>query len=79
LASSAYPFLKRAFGGGFPVPLGLHPRDKERAQVYFTAIDKAGLTWVDVESDIREFFATTNANAGEVEKQLNRARKLRSR
>jgi hypothetical protein len=61
---------------GFTSPLGLHPRDRERTQEYFSAARNAGLTWADIESDFRECLAARNAQPNEVDKQLERAREF---
>ncbi len=79
LVSSAYPLLERAMGKGFASPLGLHPRDRDRAKEYFSAAWNAGLKWVDMEVDIREYLAARNAAPEEVEKQLDLARELHRR
>ncbi len=75
MTSSVYHLLSGGFSGG-NAPFGLHPKDKERAQAYFSAAYNAGLQWPDIESDIRHYLAKHNAKLDEIEKQLERARAM---
>ena len=76
MPSSVYHLLERAFGGGFSSPFGLHPRDRERTQEYFSAAWNAGMTCAEVEADIREYLDAKKATPEEAAKQLDRAREL---
>jgi hypothetical protein len=67
--SKIYDLLPGAFAGA-TAPFGSHPSDAARAQRYLEAAMRHGLSWDDVEKDIRRYLENQNCNAEEVKKQL---------
>lgn len=65
--------------GGFAhmdAPFGLHPKDRERAQLYRTAAKRAGLRWADVEADVRAYARRQSWTEAKLIDELVRVRKF---
>ncbi|ARS26972.1 hypothetical protein [Sphingomonas sp. KC8] len=66
-------------GGGFAfmsAPFAVHPKDKERAHAYRSAAAKAGLSWLQVEADVRAYGCRQGWSADEIRLQLARVEKF---
>jgi hypothetical protein len=72
MTSAAYGLI----GGAFAfetAPFAVHPNDERRAYEYLEKAKEIGLTWTDVEADIKAYLKSKNADPTWAVRQLERA------